>query len=114
MRPRSYRERPADGILAASPGGRAMFPALTFAALGLIPLPAPKPDPVRAAAAKAIPLLVKGAEGHVEKRSCFACHNQAFPVMALAAAKARGFGVTDERFQIQAEHITEFLSQNRE
>ena len=91
-----------------------MFTALTFAALGLIPLPAPKPDPVRAAATRAIPLLIQGAEGHVEKRSCFACHNQAFPVMALAAAKSRGFAVTDERFTIQAEHIAEFLSQNRE
>src|SRR5205807_2135787 len=67
-----------------------------------------------AAAEKAIPLLVKGAEGHVEKRSCFACHNQAFPVMALAAAKSRGFDVADERFTTQAEHIAEFLSQNRE
>ena len=88
-----------------------MFPALTCAVLGLIPTPA---VPARAAAAKSLPMLVKGAEGHVEKRSCFACHNQAFPVMALAAARDRGFEVADESFTTQAEHIARFLTDNRD
>src|SRR5438874_806399 len=93
-----------------------MFPALTCVALGLTPLPTtPAPAaPARAAAAKSLPLLLKGAEGHVEKRSCFACHNQAFPVMALAAARGRGFEVADESFTTQAEHIARFLADNRE
>jgi hypothetical protein len=90
-----------------------MFPALTCAALGLIPLPA-DPTPARAAATRSLPLLVKGAEGHVEKRSCFACHNQAFPVMAMAAARDRGFTVADESFTTQTEHIARFLTDNRE
>jgi hypothetical protein len=88
-----------------------MFPAVTAVALGLIPLPT---DPARAAAAKSLPLLVKGAEGHVEKRSCFACHNQALPVMALAAARDRGFDVADESLATQAEHISTFLTVNRD
>src|SRR5262249_41876360 len=108
MRPGSCRE--GYSIVVPAPEA-AMFPALTCVALGLIPTPA---VPARAAAAKSLPLLVKGAEGHVEKRSCFACHNQAFPVMALAAARDRGFAVADESFETQAEHTARFLTENRE
>ena len=49
---------------------------------------------VRSAIDKSLPLLLKGAEGHVANRHCFACHNQTLPVMALTAASARGFAVT--------------------
>jgi hypothetical protein len=89
-----------------------MFAALSLAsALSVIPVPAPA---VRAAAEKSLPLLVKGAEGHVEQKTCFACHNQALPVMALAAARDRGFGLPAEHLKKQAEHITAFLSSNRD
>jgi hypothetical protein len=88
-----------------------MFSALTCAVLGLIPTPA---VPARAAALKSLPLLIQGAEGHVEKRSCFACHNQTFPVMALAAARDRGFEVAGDAFTTQAEHIARFLTDNRD
>ena len=33
----------------------------------------------------------KGATGHSDQRTCFACHNQAAPVVAFATAKAGGF-----------------------
>lgn len=93
-----------------------MFPALTWVALSLTPLPAAAAPTTtaREAAAKALPLLLKGAEGHVEKRSCYACHNQAFPVMAMAAARDRGFTVADDALTTQAEHIVRFLAENRE
>lgn len=93
-----------------------MFPALAWVAITITPLPlhpAPAGD-ARAAVARALPLLAKGAEGHVEKRSCFACHNQAFPVMALAAARDRGFDVAGGSFTTQAEHIARFLTDNRD
>jgi 2,4-dienoyl-CoA reductase-like NADH-dependent reductase (Old Yellow Enzyme family) len=51
---------------------------------------------LKAAVGRALPLLWKGAEGHVEQRTCFACHNQAFPMAAFAAARSRGFAVGDE------------------
>ena len=86
--------------------------------------PAPASEPsepsraeVKAAVEKTLPLLRKGAEGHVAKKSCFACHNQALPMLALAAARERGFTTADvERMQLkqQTKHIAEFLDANRE
>src|SRR5262249_59838254 len=95
-----------------------MFAATAFCAISLAPPVAPPPrdrsDPVRSAVLKALPLLTAGAEGHVEQKSCFACHNQTFPVMAMNAAKSRGFDIPEERFKTQAVHIAAFLEQNRD
>jgi hypothetical protein len=71
-------------------------------------------DAVKTAVTKALPLLVKGAAGHVEQRSCFACHNQAFPVLALTTARDRGFPVAGEFLKTQREFIAEFLDDNRD
>jgi hypothetical protein len=91
-----------------------MFAALSLAsALSSIPVP-PSPPAVRAAADKAFPLLIKGSEGHVEQKTCFACHNQAFPVMAVAAARERGFDLSAAHLKKQAEHVTAFLTSNRD
>lgn len=69
---------------------------------------------IRAAVGRALPPLVAGAEGHVEKRSCFACHNQTFPLLAFDAARSRGFAVADEVFETQADHTLAFLAENRD
>jgi hypothetical protein len=79
-----------------------------------IPFPPPKPDPVRTAVAAAVPTLVVGATGHSDQKSCFACHNQAYPALALAAARERGFDVPAKFFEGQAEHIAGFLAENKE
>jgi hypothetical protein len=77
--------------------------------------PAPAaPDDVRAAVGKALPLLLKGAEGHVEQRTCFACHNQALPMLAFTTARARGFPVRDEDLKKQTQFIAAFLEKNAE
>ena len=68
----------------------------------------------KAAVVKALPLLVKGAEGHLAKRTCFACHNQALPLMAFAAARAHGFAVRDDTLKKQADFIAAFLARNRD
>ncbi|MBY0512866.1 MAG: hypothetical protein K2P78_03025 [Gemmataceae bacterium] len=95
-----------------------MFAATLLLGASFVPPVAPAPrergDVIRAAVTRALPLLAAGAEGHAEQKTCFACHNQAFPVMAMRAAKARGFDVPDARFRSQAEHITTFLAENRE
>jgi hypothetical protein len=72
------------------------------------------PDEVKAAVGKALPLLQKGAEGHVAKRSCFACHNQALPILAFTTARQRGFSVRDEDLKKQMEFIAEFLERNQD
>ncbi len=81
--------------------------------LTLFPLP-PGPLPARAAAAKALPLLARAAAGHAEQKSCFACHNQAVPLMAHKAAGARGFAAPGDLMTAQAEHVVGFLGSNRE
>ena len=89
-----------------------MIAALVLFCLS-IPLENAKPDPVRRAVRLAVPQLVAGAAGHIEKRSCFACHNQAYPALALVAAGKRGITIPDDFFSNQAEHIVEFLTENK-
>jgi hypothetical protein len=73
-----------------------------------------EPAEVKAAVTKALPLLKKGAEGHVEKRTCFACHNQAIPILALTTARDHGFTLAAEDLKKQLEFIAAFLEKNRE
>src|ERR1700733_4366002 len=56
----------------------------------------PKPQVVRAAVEKALPLILKSTADYPESRDCFSCHHQAVPVLALTTAKARGFAVDEE------------------
>lgn len=72
----------------------------------------PATEAIHMAVAKALPLLEKGAEGHVDQKTCFACHNQAFPMAAFALAKGRGFALAEKRIEGQAEHLVEFITQN--
>ncbi len=78
-----------------------------------IPIPPLKPDPVRVAVAAAIPKLVAGAAGHAEQKSCFACHNQAYPLLALSTLRDRGFDVPEKFFKSQTDHIAGFLTENK-
>jgi hypothetical protein len=62
------------------------------------------PVQIKAAVTKALPLLQKGAAGHVGKRTCFACHHQALPVMAFTSAKQRGLEVDEDIYKEQLSH----------
>jgi peptidoglycan/xylan/chitin deacetylase (PgdA/CDA1 family) len=73
-----------------------------------------KPPDLRAAIGRALPLLWKGAEGHVEQRTCFACHNQAIPILAFTTARDRGFPYRADDLTKQLEFIAAFLDQNRD
>jgi hypothetical protein len=97
-----------------------MKPLLPAAAvlLGLAgPAPAAEKAPtaqeVRAAVARALPLIQKGSAGHLAQRACFACHHQAVPVLALTTARARGFPVPEEELQKHLRHTASFLDRNR-
>lgn len=76
--------------------------------------PAPTPKELRAAVEAALPALKKGATGHVEQKTCFACHNQALPMLAFSVANGRGFAVPPALLKAQTDHITSFLETNRE
>src|SRR6476659_6879001 len=71
-------------------------------------------EKLRSAIDKALPLLMAGAVGHRENRTCFACHQQGPPVFALTAARGRGFKIDEEELGRQTTFITKFLDGNRE
>jgi hypothetical protein len=84
---------------------------------GAIPPAAPatkSSDDMTTAVGKALPLLMKGADGHVAKRTCFACHNQALPLLAFTTARQRGFSVPKENLRKHVEFIAAFLEENQE
>jgi len=68
---------------------------------------------LQAAVQKALPLITKGAIGHREQRTCFACHNQGTPILALTTARAHGFVVDEEELGRQCKFIQEFLGRNK-
>src|SRR5262249_10008992 len=72
------------------------------------------PEKIKAAVEKALPLLLKGAQGHTAQRTCFACHNQGIPMLALTTARDRGFAVEEKEVKKQAEFIAKFLAGNRD
>ncbi len=76
-------------------------------------LPVPTDKQIEQAVSKALPLLAKGAAGHIEKRTCFACHNQGLPMLALTTARSRGLAVNEEDLQKQMQFIDTFLNKNR-
>jgi len=69
---------------------------------------------LRAAVEKSLPLLMQGAVGHRENRTCFACHQQGPPLFALTAARERGFKIDEEEIGRQTAFIGKFLDGNRE
>jgi hypothetical protein len=80
---------------------------------GLLAEPAGKLPEIKAAVDRALPLLWKGAEGHMAHRTCFACHNQAIPILAFTIAREHGCPLRAEDLKKQLDFIATFLGQNR-
>lgn len=74
-----------------------------------------EPAKIRTAIEKALPLLRKGSEGHMANRTCFACHNQAHPLLAMRAAETKLDIAVDAAFaEANAKHAIKFLARNEE
>src|SRR5438105_2184615 len=74
----------------------------------------PSAHVIRAAVAKALPLLEAGAKGSMAKRArCFTCHNQGLPIMALATARSRGFEIDADNLVRQVQFTADFLAKDR-
>jgi len=69
----------------------------------------PRPAAIRAAVAKALPLILKSTGEYPESRDCFSCHHQAVPVLALSAARERGFVIPAEAIDDPVELTEEDL-----
>src|SRR5262249_58950652 len=59
----------------------------------------PAPDAIKSAVAGGLKRIQEGAANYPNHRKCFSCHHQAVPVMALAAAKERGFDVSADNLK---------------
>lgn len=87
--------------------------------IGLVPLlsaaePAPTSKAIRDGVTKALPLIQKGSAGHRTQRTCFACHHQAIPILAMTTAHSRGFSIDEEEVQKHLQFIATFLDKNRD
>lgn len=70
----------------------------------------PRPEEIRAAAAKALVPIEQASMAYPDHRDCFSCHHQALPVLALSLAKERGFNVEAGAIQAQVEFTKESLA----
>ena len=52
---------------------------------------APTETRIRAAVERSLPLLERASAGTAAQRTCFTCHGQAQPVIALVESQRRGF-----------------------
>jgi hypothetical protein len=65
----------------------------------------PRPESIRTAIERALPLLIKASALEYPKhRECFSCHNQAVPAVSLALARQRGFAVPAQTLRAISEH----------
>ena len=69
---------------------------------------------IRSAIAKSLPLIEAGARGAMEQRDrCVTCHNGGVPIIALTAARERGFAVDGENLQKLLQFTADILAKNR-
>lgn len=80
--------------------------------LSLLVVLNPSPAAVRAAVDRAVPLLAEAAQGHIDQKTCFACHNQAYPVAGFVAARGKGVRLDPDLIPNQIEHVRAFLKEN--
>jgi hypothetical protein len=69
---------------------------------------------LRDAVMRALPLIELGSAGHRSQRTCFACHHQAIPILALTTARSRGLPISEEELQKHLHFISDFLDGNRD
>jgi hypothetical protein len=85
-----------------------------FADAGRLRGEEPSQDAIRQAVARSLPLLDKGAAGHMGQKTCYACHNQGLPILALTLAGPRGFKEAHVDLGEHMTFINDFLDKNRE
>jgi N-acyl-D-amino-acid deacylase len=58
---------------------------------------------IRDAARRALPLVQKAAASYPNHRTCFSCHHQTLPMLAMVAARAKGLEIDETLLQSQAD-----------
>jgi hypothetical protein len=73
----------------------------------------PSQEAIDTAIRKSIPLLETTAAGSSQHRQCFTCHGHAMPVLAIVAAKGRGFTIDEKNLQAQLDHTAADLARGK-
>jgi len=71
-------------------------------------------DKLTAAAERSISLLETASAGSAERRTCFTCHSQAHPVLAIVEARRRGLRIDKANLANQLRHTAEHLHRGRD
>lgn len=66
------------------------------------------------AAERSLALLESASAGSAEQRTCFTCHSQAHPVLAIVEARRRGFRIDEANLARQVRHTAEHLNRGRQ
>jgi len=66
-----------------------------------------------AAAQRSIAILETASAGSAERRTCFTCHSQAHPALAIVEAKRRGLRIDEANLANQLRHTVEHLDRGR-
>lgn len=73
----------------------------------------PSENVIRAAVTRALPLLERASAGSADQRTCFTCHSQALPVIAMVESQRRGFHANAENLRRQVNHTFKHLRRGR-
>ncbi len=73
----------------------------------------PKTKGIKSAIQKSLDLIQKSTIQYRTRRTCFSCHHQSLPLIALAEAKAKGFPIDEDNFQTQVKHTWKHLKRGQ-
>src|SRR5579859_6405158 len=91
---------------------QAFLPIALATAVGLCAVRAdePSPDRIRGAAAKAVALILSSQKTWHSKQTCFSCHQQALPALALQASREHGISFDEGLAGANARQSFAFLA----
>lgn len=79
----------------------------------LLAPPDDTPEAVRDAVRRALVPIQKSVARYPDERSCFSCHHQALPLLALTAARERGFRIDEELYRKTVRFTHDFLAEGK-
>ena len=100
---------PAEARRALAPLCWRLVPILIGLSLAPGAAAAGPPDPVRDAVERALQRLDKGSANYMTHRQCFSCHHQGMAVLAMTAARRRGFAVDADHIESQVAFTLEWF-----
>ena len=105
MRRKTWDHTPRTLLLAVV--GSLGLLAIDGPARGEAPVPDADRRVVREAVGRGLELVRTAAENYPNQRTCFSCHHQTLPMLAIVSARAGGMAIDDDVLKAQAEFTRE-------